>query len=500
MTQRGARRGSGFNMMGRSALGTCTLRAAARSSCARIGRLKHAPPWTGGLSYEFLEARALADDGLIAFGAGGNATHFDSRARFQESDVVFGLGRQLVVVRDAERGGVPAGHVLVHGLDFRNLGHRGRHAADFLAADAIAHADRNRVDVTQHVELGHHDAVETVDGSGVAQQGRIEPAATPRTAGDRAEFFAAGADPLARAVEGLGGKGSAADARDVGLGDADDTVNARGRDTGSSAGPAGAGAGGGHEGISAVVDIEHGALRAFEHDGLAVADGVIEQHGGVADHGAYALGEGLVLGADGGEVELAIDAESPGDDDLLLHDGIVLRAENFGREEVGDADAAAGGLVLVAGADAARGGADGDAALAAFRHFLHHAMGWKQHVGAVTDEEIGGHGDAGRFQRLDLAQQRGGGDDESGGNYGLFPGGQNAARDQFEDELLLADENRVARIVATLIARHNIEAFGEEIDDLAFTLVAPLCAEDDYVSHFDQTYLLYRTQHTEHSV
>src|ERR1017187_10267803 len=161
MTQRGARRGSGFNMMGRSALGTCTLRAAARSSCARIGRLKHAPPWTGDLSYEFLEARALADDGLIAFGAGGNAATFDSRARFEESDVVLRLGRQLVIVGDAEGRSAPAGHVLVHGLDLRNLGHRRRHAADLLAADAIAHADRYRVEFIQHVELGHHDAVET---------------------------------------------------------------------------------------------------------------------------------------------------------------------------------------------------------------------------------------------------------------------------------------------------------------------------------------------------
>ena len=34
---------------------------------------------------------------------------------------------------------------------------------------------------------------------------------------------------------------------------------------------------------------------------------------------------------------------------------------------------------------------------------------------------------------------------------------------------------------------------GEEIDDLAFALVAPLRAQDDYISHFDQTYPVYRT-------
>ena len=113
-------------------------------------------------------------------------------------------------------------------------------------------------------------------------------------------------------------------------------------------------------------------------------------------------------------------------------------------------------------------------AFAAFGHFLHHAMGRKQHVGAIADEEIGGNRHARRFQSLDLAQQRGGVDDQAVADHGLLPGTQNAARDQFEYELLLADENRVARIVAALIARHNIEPFREEIDDLAFTLVAPL--------------------------
>src|ERR1035437_9883039 len=79
-----------------------------------------------------------------------------------------------------------------------------------------------------------------------------------------------------------------------------------------------------------------------------------------------------------------------------------------------------------------------------------------------------------RWQRRECAQQRGGVDDQSIADHGLLPGTQDAARDQFEDELLVADENRMARIVPALIARHNIEAFREEIDDLAFALVAPL--------------------------
>ena len=109
-------------------------------------------------------------------------------------------------------------------------------------------------------------------------------------------------------------------------------------------------------------------------------------------------------------------------------------------------------------------------------------------------KRLRGHRHARRFQRLDLAEQRGRVDHQPVADHGLLPGTQNAARNQLQDEFLLADENRVARIVSALIARHDIEPFREEIDDLAFTLVAPLGAEDDYVSHFDQTYLVYRSR------
>jgi hypothetical protein len=37
----------------------------------------------------------------------------------------------------------------------------------------------------------------------------------------------------------------------------------------------------------------------------------------------------------------------------------------------------------------------------------------------------------------------------------------------------------VSGIVAALIARHNIEAVGQEVYDLALTFIAPLGADDD---------------------
>src|SRR5205814_6669961 len=58
--------------------------------------------------------------------------------------------------------------------------------------------------------------------------------------------------------------------------------------------------------------------------------------------------------------------------------------------------------------------------------------------------------------------------------------------------LLLADIDGVAGVVATLVARHNIEAIREQIDNFPFTLIAPLGAEDDHVSHLCPNLLVYR--------
>ena len=48
--------------------------------------------------------------------------------------------------------------------------------------------------------------------------------------------------------------------------------------------------------------------------------------------------------------------------------------------------------------------------------------------------------------------------------------------------LLAIDDERVTRVVATLESHHGVSALGEKIHDRAFTLIAPLGADDDNVS------------------
>ena len=54
---------------------------------------------------------------------------------------------------------------------------------------------------------------------------------------------------------------------------------------------------------------------------------------------------------------------------------------------------------------------------------------------------------------------------------------QDAGRNQAQDELGAAHIHGVSRVVTTLIARDDVEMWCEEIDDLAFSFVAPLRSE-----------------------
>src|SRR5581483_2397892 len=53
-------------------------------------------------------------------------------------------------------------------------------------------------------------------------------------------------------------------------------------------------------------------------------------------------------------------------------------------------------------------------------------------------------------------------------------------RQEMENKGLVANLNRMPVIVAALIAHDDIEPLGEQIDDLAFSFIAPLGADDCY--------------------
>ena len=89
----------------------------------------------------------------------------------------------------------PAREALVdRGRPGEDLGAR-RPALDPLAVDLVGDAQEDLVDPGQDVDLVEHDAADAVDGDGVAQRHRVEPADPARPPGHRPELVAALGDP-----------------------------------------------------------------------------------------------------------------------------------------------------------------------------------------------------------------------------------------------------------------------------------------------------------------
>ena len=79
----------------------------------------------------------------------------------------------------------------------------------------------------------------------------------------------------------FGGEGAFPNPCGIGCQDADDSIHAIRRKSGAGASTARSGVGGGDEWIGAVVNVQEGALRAFEKDLLFALGGFVQPDDGV---------------------------------------------------------------------------------------------------------------------------------------------------------------------------------------------------------------------------
>src|SRR5690606_312473 len=85
--------------------------------------------------------------------------------------------------------------------------------------------------------------------------------------------------------------------------------------------------------------------------------------------------------------------------------------------------------------------------------------------------------DARGLDFLDLREERLGIDDDAVADDAGDAVVEDARRQEPEDELLSVGVHRVAGVVAALVPRHDREVRRQQINDLAFALVTPLCSE-----------------------
>src|SRR4051812_37022984 len=83
-----------------------------------------------------------------------------------------------------------------------------------------------------------------------------------------------------------------------------------------------------------------------------------------------------------------------------------------------------------------------------------------------------------RDQLIDLGEERIGIENDSISDCTSHTGMKNSARDLMQNEGFFSDMHGVARICATLISHHPVGTLGDNIDELALPLIAPLCADD----------------------
>ncbi len=162
-----------------------------------------------------------------------------------------------------------------------------------------------------------------------------------------------------------------------------------------------------------------------------------------------------------------------------VEDLAELGGEFFALEQVLHAHRAPRHLVFVGRADAAAGGADGIGAARHFARLIQRDMRRKDQRAVGRDAQAREHVDAGVDERLRFAEQRFQRQHHAVADEALHVLVQDSRRNERQHGLLAADDQRVAGVVAALESRDRGGALGEQVDDLALALVAPLGPDDD---------------------
>ena len=155
---------------------------------------------------------------------------------------------------------------------------------------------------------------------------------------------------------------------------------------------------------------------------------------------------------------------------------IELFAETLGVEDATHPQAHTVDLVAVCRADAAHGGADFIFALQRLAGGIECLVVGEHHVGGIAHVQPALGIDAGLEQPVDLLDQPDRIHHDTVADDAGCSLPQNPGRDQVQDVLGFADDDRVTGVGSALGTDDDVRLLGHEIDDLALALIAPLGA------------------------
>ncbi|MPM93508.1 hypothetical protein SDC9_140646 [bioreactor metagenome] len=284
----------------------------------------------------------------------------------------------------------------------------------------------------------------------------------------------------------LAREGTTTDTGAIGLGDAQHVVQHAGADAGTGGRLTGYAVGRGDEGIGAVVDVEQGTLSSFEQHVLAGLVGVVQRRRDVDDHRPddFGVGHGLVV--DGLEIN-RIGLEILGQDEVvILKDFLELFGKTLRMEQVVHAQAATRHLVLVGRTNAFAGRTNlFVGALGTLAGLIDRRMVRQDDRTSRADLQPRTNVDTALFQLGNFGNQVMDIEHDAVADITIDAIAHDAGRYQIQLVDVLADNQGVAGIVTALETNDATGVIGQPVDDLAFTLVAPLGTyHDDILGHF----------------
>ena len=234
-----------------------------------------------------------------------------------------------------------------------------------------------------------------------------------------------------------------------------------------------------------MVEVEHRPLSALKEEVLLTGVGTLDQVVRVSD----VWTESLAPGGDERSYRIGVNrvgivgGTKRSEECALLGNGArQSRCRRGWIKEVFYPEAEPSGAILIGGTDAALGGAhfvSGERALTGLieRHVIR-----KDQVRCVADAHLGDV-DAAADQPVELPNERGGVDDHPWpDDWGDVPI-EDTRGDQVQLEGVVADDDRVAGVVAALVANDRRDLLGEEVGGLPLPLVAPLESDDHARRH-----------------
>src|SRR5437016_3211466 len=293
-------------------------------------------------------------NGLLTTRTGGDHANPRRGLCFQEREILASRFWQLVHLGDSLSGSLPSRHPVVNTFDPIIAAGVCRYVAGCLAIDFVTHTNWNFGQLIEDIKLRHHQPGNSVYRPCIAQQRQIEPAGAPGTPSNGAVLIAARAQQVTGRVEHFAGKRTTADAGAVRLGYTNYGVDGRRRDASSSDSAARSCAGRSHEGIRAMVNVQHRSLRALEDDGFSGSQCLVQQRCRVANKWSD-LRRGLrVLLIHFVRIE-RLRVEECMRDHILLATGVFdMNLQQFEIEQIGNPEPTTPHLVFVRGANPAR--------------------------------------------------------------------------------------------------------------------------------------------------